>query len=74
MRAYQARDIVREKFGMAHNSIAVIEEARKGDDKTVMFSNEGVRVILQMLQLEIIESLYKLEENEVNEVVKEVVG
>ena len=72
MKAYQARDIVRQQFNIALKTLDTIEDNGKGH-KT-MLNSEGVRGIIRMIELEIIEDLYKLEENEVDEVVKEVVG
>ena len=71
MKAYQARDIVRQQFNIALKTLATIEDNRKGH-KT-MLNTEGVRGILLMLQNEIVDDLFKLEQREVDEVVKEVV-
>lgn len=72
MKAYQARDIVRQQFNIALNTLATIEDNGKGH-KT-MLNSEGVRGILLMLQNEIVDDLFKLEQREVDEVVKEVMG
>lgn len=72
MKAYQARDIVRDNFKIAENSLRAVEQSRGVN--VANFNVDGVRGIIRMIELEIIEDLYKLDENEVDEVVKEVVG
>lgn len=72
MKAYQARDIVRDNFMIAESSLRAVEQS--SSINKAYFNVDGVRGIIQMIELEIIEDLYKLEENEVDEVVEEVVG
>ena len=72
MKAYQARDIVRDNFKIAESSLRAVEQSN-GVNKAY-FNVDGVRGIVRMIELEIIEDLYKLEEKEVDEVVEEVMG
>lgn len=68
MNAREARDIVRTQFTIAMRSLDDTEE----DRSDVKFDGGSVRVVLQMIQLGIVEDLYKLEANEIARAVKEV--
>ena len=68
MNACEARDIVRTQFTIAMRSLDDVEE----DRENVKFDGGSVRVVLKMIQLAIIEDLYKLEANEIPKAVKEV--
>lgn len=73
MRAYQVRNIVSNNFNAAYDSVNIVKSRGGNGDKT-FFNAEGVQGILLMIQRAIMDDINDLEDCEVNEVVKEVVG
>lgn len=73
MRAYQVRNIVVNNFNTAYDSVSVVK-SRGGNGSKTFFNAEGVQGILLMIERAIINDINDLEDREVNEVVKEVVG
>lgn len=73
MKAYEVRDVVRANFSIAFGSLNFVEATNK-TDKSAMFNIEGVRSMMHMIETEILEDINRLEQREVDEVVKEVMG
>lgn len=67
MNAREVRDIVRTQFTIAIRSLDETEE----DKENLKFDGGSMRVVLQMIQMGIVEDLYKLEANEIAKAVKE---
>lgn len=73
MKAYQVRNIVNCNFNTALTSIEVVE-GRDGRESRTFFNAEGVKGILIMVERAIMDDINDLEDREIDEVVKEVVG
>lgn len=73
MKAYQVRNIVNCNFNAAYDSIDVVNR-RNGKDSRVFLNAEGVQGMLLMIERAIVDDINDLEDREVDEVVKEVVG
>lgn len=73
MKAYEVRDAVRANFSIAFGSLNFVEATNKSD-RSAMFNIEGMRSMMHMIETEILEDIKRLEQRDVNEIVKEVMG